>query len=107
MFESPFQAVLRCFENVLRRNVPTLGLKEPDAGTFLYNTQPSHSPTVPSSLADMANMMTLPLRDTISGLPKAPLTKRSFDQSAQHLQRSSQAIDDSTAWKKLLDASGV
>ena len=29
--------VLRCFENVLRRNVPTSGLKEPDVGTFLYN----------------------------------------------------------------------
>ena len=37
MVESPFQSVLRCFENVLRRNVPTLGSKEPDVGTFLYN----------------------------------------------------------------------
>ena len=37
MVESPFQAVLRCFENVLRRNVPTSGSKEPDVGTFLYN----------------------------------------------------------------------
>ena len=37
MVESPFQPVLRCFENVLRRNVPTSGLKEPDLGTFLYN----------------------------------------------------------------------
>ena len=31
--------VLRCFENVLRRNVPTSGSKEPDVGTFLYNSQ--------------------------------------------------------------------
>ena len=38
MVESPFQSVLRCFENVLRRNVPTSGSKEPDVGTFLYNT---------------------------------------------------------------------
>ena len=38
MVESPFQTVLRCFENVLRTNVPTSGLKEPDVGTFLHNT---------------------------------------------------------------------
>ena len=44
MVESPFQAVLRCFENVLRRNVPTLGSKEPDVGTFLYNTRNLTSP---------------------------------------------------------------
>ena len=37
MVKSPFQPVLRCFENVLRRNVPTSGSKEPDVGTFLYN----------------------------------------------------------------------
>ena len=37
MVESLFQSVLRCFENVLRRNVPTSGSKEPDVGTFLYN----------------------------------------------------------------------
>ena len=37
MVESPFQHVLRCFENVLRRNVPTSGSKEPDVGTFLHN----------------------------------------------------------------------
>ena len=37
MVESPFETVLRCFENVLRRNVPTSGLKVPDVGTFLYN----------------------------------------------------------------------
>ena len=36
--ESPFQSVLRCFEKVLRRNVPTSGSKGPDVGTFLYNT---------------------------------------------------------------------
>ena len=39
MVESPFQTVLRCFENVLRRNVPTSSSKEPDVGTFLYNTR--------------------------------------------------------------------
>ena len=38
MVKSPFEHVLRCFENVLRRNVPTSGSKEPDVGTFLYNS---------------------------------------------------------------------
>ena len=38
MVKSRFQSVLRRFENVLRRNVPTSGSKEPDVGTFLYNT---------------------------------------------------------------------
>ena len=40
MVKIPFEHVLRCFENVLRRNVPTSGSKEPDVGTFLYNTLP-------------------------------------------------------------------
>ena len=35
--ERTFQRVLRCFENVLRRNVITSGSIEPDVGTFLYN----------------------------------------------------------------------
>ena len=37
--KSPFQTVLMCFENVLRRNVPKSGSKEPDVGTFLYNRE--------------------------------------------------------------------
>ena len=37
MVKSLFQSVLRCFENVLRRYVPTSGSKEPDVGTFIYN----------------------------------------------------------------------
>ena len=40
MVKSLFQPVLRYFENVLRRNVPTSGSKEPDVGTFLYNREP-------------------------------------------------------------------
>ena len=37
MVESPFQRVLRCFENVFRRNVLTSSSIEPDVGTFLHN----------------------------------------------------------------------
>ena len=42
--KSLFKTVLRCFENVLRRNVPTSGSKEPDVGTFLYNRQKVYQP---------------------------------------------------------------
>ena len=37
MVESLFSRVLRCFENILRRNVPTSGSTKPDVGTFLHN----------------------------------------------------------------------
>ena len=43
MVKSPFETVLRCFENVLRRNVPTSSSKEPDVGTFLYNIYVPHA----------------------------------------------------------------